>query len=69
MIQYGYHEPPIEYFTFRPKDVMPYYDIYNNGSIVLYIKRKMFFGLYECITKVKDCDIHYNELPEKKVCR
>jgi len=69
LIHGGFTEPAIDYFTFEPDDVMPVYDIYDNGKMVLYIKRKKFFGLRECITSVDDSDINYVEIPEKKVCK
>jgi hypothetical protein len=64
----GYTEPIIDYFEFKPEDVLPKYDIYDNGRMVLYIKRKKFFGLREVVELVSESNIYYEELPERRIC-
>jgi hypothetical protein len=68
LVQGGYTEPPVDHFTFESKDVLPIYDVYDDGSMILYIKRKKFFGLRECVTRVNDSDIDYVEIPERRIC-
>ena len=62
---------------FKPGDVMPYYDIYNNGKIILYIKqrikkRKWLFFPYieEKIVRVSDSKIKViiTEIPVRREC-
>lgn len=63
-------EPYITHYKFKPEDVQPYYDSYDDGSIVVYIKIKKFFGLFAYDCAVNSDDIYYieTEIPERREC-
>ena len=75
-IQYWQNHPELD-DEFVPEDVMPYYDIFNNGDIILYIKQRVknqkwliFSYTEEIIKKVneKRIKVVVTEKPERRQC-
>ena len=64
-----------ENYRFDLKDVMPYYDIYSDGTIIIYIKIKriIWFAPWKKIEKIIDVHedsitITKHEVPERRKC-
>lgn len=60
-------------FEFKPEDVEPYYEIYDNGDMIFFIKQKYkFLGLFNRtrILEVSDqhIDVSVYEYPVKVKC-
>jgi len=58
------------YYSFKPEDVMSYYDIYSNGAIYIYIKRTVGFWIFKKTKIYRESfdDIFYDEIPERRIC-
>ena len=67
----GWGAEGMVYFReFQPEDMMPYYDIYDNGKIYFYVKqnKKFLWWEWEVIWKLSDDMIELIEIPVKKEC-
>ena len=71
-----YRKTNYDYFVeFKVENVQPYYDIYKNGSIILYIETYVdsfwsFLRVKKGIIAVNENDIHIeiSEIPERRNC-
>jgi hypothetical protein len=52
------------YFDFVPEDMMPYYDMYDNGNCIFYIKHgNEILPIYE-----NDIKVSIKEIPKRVQC-